>query len=229
MILIHKCSLHFADMVVVVYHTCYSIHIQQTDSGIGKGCDVRICLVPGAVCFLWSLEFFIFFAHLPYYTCTSWFKHARYDITPNNCEARMPHALLATRMPHTYLVACRPPWTVEAGDIAVFFVKELGLALAPKTCPDQSQAFTEVNNNRAFTVGRKKKSFSSRRAASRCSKACLHKVSRKYSENWLLRTNIKSNLTPKIEFTLKPRNHDAKPWFLHSTHKSPIVHTVFEG
>ena len=35
--------------------------------------------------------------------------------------------------------------------------------------------------------------FFSERAASRCSKACLYKVSRKYSKNWLRRTNIKSN------------------------------------
>ena len=37
-----------------------------------------------------------------------------------------------------------------------FFVKDLGLALAPTMCPDQSQAVKEVNNSQAFTVGRKK-------------------------------------------------------------------------
>ena len=35
---------------------------------------------------------------------------------------------------------------VEEGDIAIFFVKDVGLALAPKMCPDQSQTFKEVNN-----------------------------------------------------------------------------------
>ena len=45
---------------------------------------------------------------------------------------------------------------MKEGDIASFFVKDLGLALAPKMCPDQSQAFKEVNNREAFT-GRKKK------------------------------------------------------------------------
>ena len=35
-------------------------------------------------------------------------------------------------------------------------LKDLGLALEPKMCPDQSQAFIEVNNSQAFTVGRKK-------------------------------------------------------------------------
>ena len=45
---------------------------------------------------------------------------------------------------------------MEEGDIASFFVEDLGLALAPKRCPDQSQAFKEVNNSEAFTVGRKK-------------------------------------------------------------------------
>ena len=45
---------------------------------------------------------------------------------------------------------------MKEGDTASFFVKDLGLALAPKMCPDQSQAFKEVNNSQAFTVGRKK-------------------------------------------------------------------------
>ena len=45
---------------------------------------------------------------------------------------------------------------MEEGDIASFFVAGLGLALAPKMCPDQSQAFKEVNNGQAFTAGRKK-------------------------------------------------------------------------
>ena len=85
-------------------------------------------------------------------------------------------------------------------------------------CPDQSQAFEEVNNSQAFTVGRKTNDpFLSGRAASRCSKACLYKVSRKYSKNWLRRTNIKSNLTPEIECTLKPSNYEAKPWLPHFT------------
>ena len=42
--------------------------------------------------------------------------------------------------------------------MAIFFVKDLGLALAPKMYPDRSQAFKEVNNSQAFTVGRKKTS-----------------------------------------------------------------------
>ena len=93
---------------------------------------------------------------------------------------------------------------------------DLGLALAPKMCPDQSQTFKEVNNSQAFTIGRKKNSLFCERAASRCSKACFYKVSRKYSKNRLRRTNNKSSLSPKIDFTLKPSN-DAKPWFLHFT------------
>ena len=57
----------------------------------------------------------------------------------------------------TYLVSCWPPWTVKEGDIASFFlVQDLGLALAPKMCPDQSQTFKEVNNSQAFTAWRKK-------------------------------------------------------------------------
>ena len=43
---------------------------------------------------------------------------------------------------------------MEEGDTANSFDKDLALALAPKMCPDQSQAFIEVNNSQAFTVGR---------------------------------------------------------------------------
>ena len=53
----------------------------------------------------------------------------------------------------TYLVP------VTRYDMAIFFVEDLGLALAPKMCPDQSQAFKEVNDSEAFTVGRKKMHF----------------------------------------------------------------------
>ena len=45
---------------------------------------------------------------------------------------------------------------MEEGDIASFVVKDLGLAPAPKMCPEQSQSFKEVNNIQAFTVGRNK-------------------------------------------------------------------------
>ena len=45
-----------------------------------------------------------------------------------------------------YLVSCWPTWTVKEGDIAIYFVKDLGLALAPKNCPASSQLFKEVNN-----------------------------------------------------------------------------------
>ena len=38
-----------------------------------------------------------------------------------------------------------------------FFVRDLGLALASKVCPDQSQTFKEVNNRLAFTGIKKKK------------------------------------------------------------------------
>ena len=37
------------------------------------------------------------------------------------------------------------------------------------------------------------------------------KLRAKYSKDRLRRTNIKSNLTPIIEYTLKPSNDDAKP------------------
>ena len=44
---------------------------------------------------------------------------------------------------------------MEEGDIANIIVKDLGLTLAPKMCPDQSQAFKEANNSQGSTVGRK--------------------------------------------------------------------------
>ena len=66
---------------------------------------------------------------------------------------------------------------VEEGDILVasVFVKDPGLALAPKMCPDQSQTFKEVNNSQAVTVEETKNDpfFFSGRSASRCSKKCL--------------------------------------------------------
>ena len=42
-----------------------------------------------------------------------------------------------------------------SGGHSQFFVKDLGLALAPKMCP--SQAFEKVNSSQAYTSGRKKK------------------------------------------------------------------------
>ena len=59
-----------------------------------------------------------------------------------------------------------------SGGHSQFFVKDLGLALAPKMCPEQSQAFEKVNSSQAFTAGRKKNVLLfSGRAASRYSKA----------------------------------------------------------
>ena len=45
---------------------------------------------------------------------------------------------------------------MEEGDIASSFVKDLGLALAPKMCPDQLQAFKEVNNSQGIYRRKKK-------------------------------------------------------------------------
>ena len=66
---------------------------------------------------------------------------------------------------------------MEEGEIASFYVEDLGLALALKMCPDQSQAFEGVNNSLAFTVGRQKMTFF---FLDEPSKACLYKVLRKY-------------------------------------------------
>ena len=40
----------------------------------------------------------------------------------------------------------------------IFVVNDLGLTLAPKMCPDKSQAFKEISNSQAFTVEEIKKS-----------------------------------------------------------------------
>ena len=63
----------------------------------------------------------------------------------------------------------------------------------------------------------KKRPLFSGRAASKCSKACLYKASRKYSKNWLRRISIKSKLAPEIEYTPKPSNYVDNPWPLHFT------------
>ena len=136
----------------------------------------------------------------------------------------MPHAirvLVATRISHIYLVSCWPPWTVTGRGWHRQFFNDLGLALAPKMVHDQSQAFEKVNHSQAFTVGWKKGPiFFSGRAASWRSKARLYQVQRFaqiYEEltAQVRRTNIKSNSTPEIEKTLKPRYFDAKPWSLY--------------
>ena len=153
---------------------------------------------------------------------TSLLKHKNPNFISHECRTQCNSNV-------TYLVACWPPWTVKDGDTASSFVKVLGLALAPKMCPVQSQAFKDVNNSQAFTVESKKwPFFVSGRAASRCPKACLYHVSRKYSKSWLRKTNIKSNLTPEIEYTLKPSNYDAKPWFLHFTAQNLLCPRRFE-
>ena len=52
---------------------------------------------------------------------------------------------------HMFLmVSYWPPWTVEEGDVASFFVQDLGLALVSKTCPHRPQAFKTVNIAEAF-------------------------------------------------------------------------------
>jgi len=43
---------------------------------------------------------------------------------------------------------------VEEGDSQIF-VANVGLAIAMKMYPDQSQAFEEANNSQPFPVGRK--------------------------------------------------------------------------
>ena len=143
---------------------------------------------------------------------TSWFKHKTPIFIRNECRSQ-------------YLLECHIGGVILAPMNSRRGWHSQNFGKGPKACArgeNVSQPITglqKVNNSQSFTVGRKKNDpfIFSGRAASRRSKACLYKVSRKYSKNWLRRTNIKSNLTPKIEYTLKPSNYDAKSWFLHCT------------
>ena len=141
-----------------------------------------------------------------------WFRHKPPDFVRRECLSQ-------------YLLECHiggiilTPMNSRRGWHSQNIVKGPRTCARAKMSHDQSQAFKEVNNSQAFTIGRKKWPVFDGRA-SRCSKACLRKVSRKYSKNWLCRTsrtNIKSNLTPEVEYTLKPSNYDPMPWFLHFT------------
>ena len=81
-------------------------------------------------------------------------------------------------------------------------------------CPDQPQAFKEVNNRQAFTVGRKKNDpffFLDKPLAGAPRHVCTKFRANIRTTDCVYRTNIESNLTPKIEYTLKPSNYDAKP------------------
>ena len=101
---------------------------------------------------------------------------------------------------------------MEEVDLTSFFVKEPGLTLALKMCPNHSQAFEEVNNSQAFTVGKTKITlfFSDEPLPGAPRHACT-KFRASIRGTDCVRTNIKSYLTPKIEYTLKPSNYDAKP------------------
>ena len=84
-------------------------------------------------------------------------------------------------------------------------------------CPEQSQAFKEVNNSQAFTVGLCFYSFffwTSRFHVHQgvFAQSFAHVFEKLTAYN---RTTIQSHLTPKIESPLKPSNYVAKPWFLH--------------
>ena len=92
------------------------------------------------------------------------------------------------------------------GSHSQFFVKDPGLAQAPKICPTNHRPSKRSIIVRRLPQEEKKWPSFYERAASTCCKACLHKVSRKYSKNWLRRTHIKSYPKPKIEYTLKPKN-----------------------
>ena len=72
----------------------------------------------------------------------------------------MRHAT-ETRMSYIWYDADRyEQWNRVTQSVLV----NLGLVLAPKTCPDRSPGYKEVNNRQAFTVGKKQ-----------CALICLNK------------------------------------------------------
>ena len=68
---------------------------------------------------------------------------------PKMHPSRMPLAISTVLECHTFGIMLTAMDNGK-GDIASCFVKDIGLALAPTMCSDQSQAFKEVNNSQAF-------------------------------------------------------------------------------
>ena len=151
---------------------------------------------------------------------TSWFKHKTPTFVSHEC--RMQHSNSNV----TYcLLSCWPPWTVDEDDIANFFVKDLGPALAPKMCPEQSQAFKEVNNSQPFTVGFFDDPFLLDKPLPGISRHACTKFRANIRRTDCVAPIVCKILSPEIEYTLKPSN-DAKPWFCTLPHKRPNVHAV---
>ena len=95
-------------------------------------------------------------------TCLVYVQRFRYELLvveayhPKFRQSRMPY-VIATRMPHNWYHADRhEQWKRVRWPVFFLLRTYVGLALAAKKGPDQSQAFKEVNNSPAFTVGRKK-------------------------------------------------------------------------
>ena len=78
-------------------------------------------------------------------SATSWFKHETLNFVSHECRMQKQLECHIFGNMVTAMNSGRG-WHNQ------FFVKDLGLVLALKMCPDQSQAFEGVN----FTVGRKK-------------------------------------------------------------------------
>ena len=95
---------------------------------------------------------------------------------------------------------------MKGDDIASFFVKDLGLALAPKMCPDQSQALKDVNSCQAFTVGNMYIYIFWTSRFQLLQGMLVQSLAQIFEE-----LNIILKLTPEIEHTLKASNYDAKP------------------
>ena len=152
---------------------------------------------------------------------TSWSKHNTLKFR----QPRAPHAI-ATRMSHIWYHANRheqwnrvtQPLFFHEGSTAV------GLALAPKMCPDQSQVFKGVNNSQAFTMGRGKNDEPLPGAPRHACTKLRENIRRTDCKGPIL-SNIyrpKSNMHQNQTITMRCRDCCLLP------HKSQNVHAVFE-
>ena len=91
----------------------------------------------------------------------------------------------------TYLLLFWPPWTVEEGKVASFFVQDLGRALVAATCPTDHRPSKRSKMATRFRRGKHVLSVFSDQADCRHSKVCLCNVSGKYSKIWQRRADIK--------------------------------------
>ena len=133
----------------------------------------------------------------------------------------------------THLVTYWPPWTVEEGDTASYFVSgptrtgPSGENVSPpSTGLQKGQQWPGVSVGLLFFVV----IFFSERADSRYSQGMPVKKITQYSKVWLRRANSKPRLTPKFYSMLKLINYSVLRNYANYTcfpHKSPNAQRLF--